>query len=96
MVLKVKTTTEKMVAVKVIAISMEPRLGNRSPATLFKCSACHDRIGARRFSIAWVDTGKYERSMRLCWKCTQDAREDCKDVYDNVTDHPPTTRSDQS
>lgn len=77
--LKIKKLIPTMVPVEVLKLRVHSQLSVGTVATGFKCSACGEKLGARRFGSAWIKDSQDERSLRLCWDCVQDARVSCKE-----------------
>lgn len=70
------------VPVKVLSMRWSSgALTEHSEASVFKCSACGSKLGARRFATAFIrkDSGA-EHSMRLCEDCGVQAEADLEDL----------------
>ena len=82
--LRVSRKTTKLVPVEVLRLRISGMLSADGVAAGFRCSACRQKLGGRRFGTAWIRDSGGERSLRLCWDCTLDALESCPDVEGDV------------
>ncbi len=70
MTLTITKHTTRQVPVEVLNMRWSNSLTEGAIACGFRCSACRGKLGARRFSVAFIRDGKVERSMRLCESCS--------------------------
>ena len=76
MPLKINKQVTKKIPVNVVSFRWFGRLTESSVAAGFKCSACGDKLGARRFGAAMIEENGLQRSLRLCESCGVDAEGD--------------------
>ena len=69
MPLKIKVRTTKMVPVKIVSLRWAGKITDGSVSEKFHCSACGERLGARKFAVAMIERDGVQQSLRLCEDC---------------------------